>query len=110
MGILVSMGGLIFGYDTGQISGFLEMKDFLDRFGQNGKFTNVRSGLIVGMVSLGVMASADKRTHLLTDTAIHRYFGRRPDCSSLRQYFREEAFHFCVVSGLLRWGYNTDIC
>ncbi|GFP56509.1 probable high-affinity hexose transporter ght7 [Trichoderma asperellum] len=33
MGCLISFGGLIFGYDTGQISGFLEMPDFLDRFG-----------------------------------------------------------------------------
>ncbi|KAL5394451.1 hypothetical protein PMIN02_004994 [Paraphaeosphaeria minitans] len=31
MAVLVSMGGFIFGYDTGQISGFLEMSDFLDR-------------------------------------------------------------------------------
>lgn len=54
MAILVSMGGFIFGYDTGQISGFLETPDFLQRFGEwNGKeyaFTNVRSGLIVGLV------------------------------------------------------------
>lgn len=56
MGIFVSMGGFIFGYDTGQISGFLQTPDFLQRFGEwNGKeyaFTNVRSGLIVGLVRL----------------------------------------------------------
>jgi len=55
MGVLVSMGGFIFGYDTGQISGFLGMKDFLDRFGQRHDdgtpyFSNVRAGLIVGLV------------------------------------------------------------
>ncbi|KAI7978669.1 hypothetical protein EIK77_010575 [Talaromyces pinophilus] len=57
MGLFVSMGGFLFGYDTGQISGFLEMENFLSRFGQfnasKGKyeFTNVRSGLIVALVS-----------------------------------------------------------
>lgn len=55
MGIFVSMGGFLFGYDTGQISGFLEMKDFLQRYGQLSadgtyKFSNVRSGLIVALV------------------------------------------------------------
>jgi SP family sugar:H+ symporter-like MFS transporter len=54
MGILVSMGGFTFGYDTGQISGFLATPDFLERFGEwNGTkfaFTNVRSGLIVALV------------------------------------------------------------
>ncbi|KAL9126857.1 MAG: hypothetical protein Q9217_004165 [Psora testacea] len=70
MGILVSMGGLIFGYDTGQISGFLEMKDFLQRFGElrpdpkipggpgSYQFTNVRSGLIVGLLSIGTLIGA----------------------------------------------------
>lgn len=58
MGVFVSMGGFIFGYDTGQISGFLGMRDFQERFGQrnsNGDggyhFSNVRSGLIVALVS-----------------------------------------------------------
>lgn len=57
MGILISMGGFIFGYDTGQISGFLEMPDFRERFGQRHSdgtfyFSNVRAGLIVALVSV----------------------------------------------------------
>ena len=61
MAMLVAMGGFIFGYDTGQISGFLEMDVFLRRFGEHVgvsdnspsgyAFSNVRSGLIVGLVS-----------------------------------------------------------
>lgn len=55
LGAFVSIGGIIFGYDTGQISGFLEMRNFKQRFGQlkNGAYTfsNVRSGLIVSLVS-----------------------------------------------------------
>lgn len=58
MGVLVSMGGFIFGYDTGQISGFLEMPDFLQRFHDSVDpetgalaFSNGRSGTIVGLVS-----------------------------------------------------------
>lgn len=58
MAVLVSMGGFIFGYDTGQISGFLEMDDFLRRFGDTANletggpaFSNGRSGTIVGLVS-----------------------------------------------------------
>lgn len=54
MGLFVSMGGFIFGYDTGQISGFLQMDDFLYMFGTwNGtkyEFSNVRSGLITALV------------------------------------------------------------
>ncbi|KAK5277278.1 hexose transporter hxt5, partial [Cryomyces antarcticus] len=54
--VLVSMGGFIFGYDTGQISGFLEMPDFLRRFSDSSNpktggpgVSNVRSGLIVAL-------------------------------------------------------------
>lgn len=65
MAALVAMGGFIFGYDTGQISGFLEMPVFLKRFGQHVgvsdtsptgyAFSNVRSGLIVGLLSIGTL-------------------------------------------------------
>lgn len=56
LGAFVSIGGIIFGYDTGQISGFLEMHNFKQRFAQlkpdgTYSFSNVRSGLIVSMVS-----------------------------------------------------------
>ena len=55
LGAFVSIGGIIFGYDTGQISGFLEMKNYKQRYGQrqsNGayQFSDVRSGLIVSLV------------------------------------------------------------
>jgi hypothetical protein len=55
MGVIVSIGGMIFGYDTGQISGFLEMPNFLENFGDRGPdgqfaFSNWKSGLIVSLV------------------------------------------------------------
>jgi MFS transporter, SP family, sugar:H+ symporter len=61
MAVLVSMGGFCFGYDTGQISGFLEMDDFLRNFADQRNplgFSNVRSGLIVGMLSIGTLIGA----------------------------------------------------
>lgn len=69
-----------FGYDTGQISGFLEMPDFLQRFGQVNAagdyyFSNVRSGLIVALLSIGTLIGA------LTAAPIADRVGRKPSIS-----------------------------
>ncbi|KAI5290650.1 hexose transporter hxt1 [Ascosphaera acerosa] len=52
--LLISMGGFIFGFDTGQISGFLEMENFLNYFGQGEEnhkhFSNVRRLLIYSIL------------------------------------------------------------
>ncbi|EFR05357.1 high-affinity fructose transporter ght6 [Nannizzia gypsea CBS 118893] len=62
MGVFVSMGGFLFGYDTGQISGILEMEDFKRRFGEPGpqgySFSHVRAGLIVALLSVGTLIGA----------------------------------------------------
>jgi SP family sugar:H+ symporter-like MFS transporter len=51
LGAVASIGGFMFGYESGQISGFLEMNDFKNRFGDNGEFSAVRSGAIVGLLA-----------------------------------------------------------
>ncbi|RDI83491.1 hypothetical protein Vi05172_g6733 [Venturia inaequalis] len=76
MGMIVSIGGLIFGYDTGQISGFLEMPNFLNTFAdttKNGQpaFSNSRSGTIVGLLSIGTLIGA------LIAAPVADKFGRR---------------------------------
>lgn len=76
MAILAAMGGFIFGYDTGQISGFLEMDVFLKQFGipqPDGTyyFSNVRSGLIVALLSIGTLIGA------LLAAPISNKFGRK---------------------------------
>ncbi|CDK24855.1 unnamed protein product [Kuraishia capsulata CBS 1993] len=56
--LLVAFGGFVFGWDTGTISGFVNMSDFKARFGQqkdNGEYylSNVRTGLIVAIFNVG---------------------------------------------------------
>ena len=56
--LLVAFGGFVFGFDTGTISGFVNMPDFKRRFGQhkaNGEhyLSNVRTGLIVSIFNIG---------------------------------------------------------
>ncbi|KAI9456056.1 general substrate transporter [Lactarius psammicola] len=66
LAMIASMGGFIFGYDTGQISDILLMDDFLLRFAQCGvpgdvatcHFSRVREGLIVSLLSIGTLFGA----------------------------------------------------
>lgn len=76
LAVLASMGGFIFGYDTGQISDILLMDDFRQRFGQlhpdgSYAFSNAREGLIVGMLSIGTLLGG------LLGSYISNWMGRR---------------------------------
>lgn len=58
MCVLIAFGGFVFGFDTGTISGFVNMDDFKRRFGQQKSdgtyyFSNVRTGLIIAMFNAG---------------------------------------------------------
>ncbi|OAQ98805.1 hypothetical protein LLEC1_06906 [Akanthomyces lecanii] len=57
-GFTASLGGLIFGYVSGEISGFFPMDDYSRRFGQRSdggqyEFSAARQGTIVGLFAVG---------------------------------------------------------
>ncbi|KAI5452213.1 hypothetical protein NCC49_001148 [Naganishia albida] len=64
LAILSSMGGFLFGYDTGQIADILLMEDFKRRFAQGPnaageyEFSVVREGLVVALLSIGTLIGA----------------------------------------------------
>jgi len=63
LGLVASIGGFMFGYVSGQISGFFSMKDFGRRFGEpdgNGEyiFSAARQGTIVGLLPVGCLFGA----------------------------------------------------
>lgn len=66
LAVIASMGGFIFGYDTGQISDILLMDDFRRRFAtctnpgdvSTCQFSTVRAGLIVSLLSIGTLVGA----------------------------------------------------
>ncbi|KAF8063433.1 general substrate transporter [Lyophyllum atratum] len=79
LALVASMGGFIFGYDTGQISDILLMSDFKQRFAtcasptdiSSCEFTVVRAGLIVSLLSIGTLVGA------LIGAPTADYLGRR---------------------------------
>ncbi|KAK3064707.1 hypothetical protein LTS18_004708 [Coniosporium uncinatum] len=71
MGAIASIGGFMFGYESGQISGFLAMSDFLERFGENGHFSAIRQGTIVGLLAIGTLIGC------LCSAPLADTFGRR---------------------------------
>jgi hypothetical protein len=129
MGVIVSIGGMIFGYDTGQISGFLEMSNFLELFGDTTKdgkpaFSNTRSGTIVALVCLlfALIVSLQCSSEKL---ALNRNtYWSYNCCTNRRQVWStmEYAKHsppntsktnttprYCVLeSDLLRWSHSPD--
>lgn len=60
VGVFAAFGGVLFGYDTGTISGVLGMQYVKDHFPSNkdGKFTSSESSLIVSILSLGTFVGA----------------------------------------------------
>ncbi|KAF7798713.1 hypothetical protein EIP86_009937 [Pleurotus ostreatoroseus] len=66
LAVLASMGGFIFGYDTGQISDVTLMDDYMLRFSSCTDRTDIntchwpigRKGLIVGIFSIGTMVGS----------------------------------------------------
>ncbi|KAK0706645.1 general substrate transporter [Lasiosphaeria miniovina] len=64
LGTVASIGGFMFGYVSGQISGFFDMRDFGDRFGTYNPatdaydFSAARQGAIVGLLPAGCLVGS----------------------------------------------------
>lgn len=59
IGAITSIGGFLFGYDTGQISAILLFTDFMDRFAQgpegDKKWVSIIQSLLVSLMSIGCL-------------------------------------------------------
>lgn len=74
VGMFAAFGGILFGYDTGTISGILAMPYVLDRFPEEevGKFTSSEHSLIVSILSAGTFVGALSAPYL-SDTLGRRW-------------------------------------
>ncbi|KJZ80124.1 hypothetical protein HIM_00838 [Hirsutella minnesotensis 3608] len=80
LGATTSVGGFLFGYDTGQISGMLLFKDFMDRFAQTDSQGNkywqpITQSLLVSLMSIGCLLGA------LSGAYTADWWGRRKSMS-----------------------------
>ncbi|KAK5660819.1 hypothetical protein OQA88_12188 [Cercophora sp. LCS_1] len=69
LGLVASIGGFMFGYVSGQISGFFDMEDFARRFGQhdghgNYTFGAARQGAMVGLLPAGALVGSLVAGHI----------------------------------------------
>ncbi|KJX99628.1 high affinity glucose transporter RGT2 like protein [Zymoseptoria brevis] len=73
IGLFVAFGGVLFGYDTGIISGILAMKYWINSFttGDNTAITTSEDSLIVSILSLGTFLGA------LLAAPVSDFLGRR---------------------------------
>ncbi|KPM34305.1 Hexose transporter 2 [Neonectria ditissima] len=63
LGITTSIGGFLFGYDTGQISGMVLFEDFINRFAQTQpdgtkEWQPIIQSLLVSLISIGCLIGA----------------------------------------------------
>ena len=63
LGVITSIGGFLFGYDTGQISGMLLFTDFRKRFAQTNadgakEWVPIIQSLLVSLMSIGCLIGA----------------------------------------------------
>ncbi|KAF7553238.1 hypothetical protein G7Z17_g3776 [Cylindrodendrum hubeiense] len=80
LAVITSIGGFLFGYDTGQISGMLLFSDFMKRFGQEHDdgtvyWKSIIKSLLVSLMSLGCLVGA------LSSSYTSDWFGRRKSMS-----------------------------
>ncbi|KAI9151319.1 Hexose transporter [Paramyrothecium foliicola] len=90
LGMVAGVGGLMFGFVSGQISGFFLMNDYLQRFGESNPdspngfvFSAVRQGTIVGLLPIGCLLGS-----LLT--------GKLADTIGRRMTISVAAFSSCI--------------